>query len=365
MIRPCARLTRAAAVSAARDPRTPGSRPSATARASRVLLEHVDLPLERGIRLGALAAAGFRPVAGLERRRRLERRLQGLRERRGEGAGSGEQRAEVALARGREPRGGEEPLVREDAERGTVERPGARLADAPERAHERALLVRHAVRALDPPVVFGIGGTLAGKRGLGETRAFLGVPREPALRLEVSREGLDERRKMDDVRGGVCGHRRRERPLAPIRALVRLVERHADARGEERREADLLLADELRRDHRVEQRRRPETVPAVEEPQVVVGSVCEERPRGETREEGREVDARERVREKRFRAEADLHEADLLEVVVEGIRLRVQRDGRARARVEAREQRGQRGFGRDEDRRVALGGGGRGHGRGG
>ena len=133
---------------------------------------------------------------------------------------------------------------------------------------------------------------------------------------------------MDDVGGRVRGHRGRERPFAPVGPLVGLVECDADARGEKRREADLLLAEELRRDHRVEERARAEAVRAEEEPQVVVGPVHQERPRRETREERREVDGRERVREERVGADPHLHEADLLEVVVEGVGLRVERDGR-------------------------------------
>ncbi len=178
--------------------------------------------------------------------------------------------------------------------------------------------------------------------------------RRPFAARSAVREA-DERGQVDDVGRRVRGHRRRERPLAPVRALVRLVERDADARGEERGEADLLLADELRRDHRVEERRRAEAVAAEEQAQVVVGPVQEERPRREPREERREVDAGERVHEERVGAEADLHEAYLFVVVVEGIGLRVERDGRAGLRVEAGEEAGERRLGlRDGERARAL-----------
>jgi len=180
------------------------------------------------------------------------------------------------------------------------------------------------------------------------------MPREPTLRLEVLPQGRDERGKVDDVGRRVRGHRGRQRPLAPVGALVRLVERDPDARGEEGREPDLLLADELRGEHRVEEGRGAEAVTPEEEPEVVVGPVHEERPGGEPREERREVEPGERVREERVGAEADLHETDLLEVVVEGVGFRVERDRRPGIGVEPAEKDAERTGLRDVDGARAV-----------
>ena len=92
----------------------------------------------------------------------------------------------------------------------------------------------------------------------------------------------------------------------------------------------------------------------------------EERPCREPREERAQVDARERVREERVRAEADLHEAHLLVVVMEGIGLRVERDGRRRLGVEPAKKDAESAGLRDEDgARAVVRRGRRRHGSGG
>src|SRR5204863_1980973 len=136
---------------------------------------------------------------------------------------------EVVLAGGRRPRGGEKAVVGQDAERRTIELSGARLARLPERASVGTLPVRKAVRSLDAPVVLRI----VGRRVEGERRqpaAFLFVPGETPRRLEVAPQGSDEGREVEDVVRRVRDPLRRNRPLAPVRALVRLVQGYADAR---------------------------------------------------------------------------------------------------------------------------------------
>jgi hypothetical protein len=107
---------------------------------------------------------------------------------------------------------------------------------------------------------------------------------------------------------------------------VRLVERDAGAGGEERGQADLLLAEKLRREHRVEEGYRAKAVSPKEEPEVVVGAVHEEPPWNEAREERGDIERRERVHEVGRAVPGKLQEAGFLEVVVERVRLCVERD---------------------------------------
>jgi hypothetical protein len=145
---------------------------------------------------------------------------------------------------------------------------------------------------------------------------------------------------------------------------VRLVERHAGAGGEERGESDLLLAEKLRREHGVEEGRRAEAVPAKEEAEVVVGAVHEEPPRSKAREESGDVEGLERVHEIGRAVPGELQKADLLEVVVEGVRLRVERDVGSGPRVE-RGEKGAEGVRVEHEARVGRREGWDGHHRGG
>jgi len=129
-----------------------------------------------------------------------------------------------------------------------------------------------------------------------------------------------------DVCRGVGRHRARKRPRTPVGPLVRLVERDAEPAREERREADLPLAEELRRDHRVEENPGAEVGVAEQKTEVVVGPMHQEPPGAEPVEKGRERDAGERVDQKDVAVDLDLREADFLEVVVERVGLGVERD---------------------------------------
>ena len=213
----------------------------------------------------------------------------------------------------------------EDAEGGEIERAGPFFAGAPELPEEGPLLGGEGVRALDPPVGLGILG--GGSEVLREeATALLGVPVEPALRGEVGLEEGHERVEVEDVGRGIGHEDRREGPAAPVGTLARLVERDAEPSREERREADLLLPEKLRGEHRVEDLARVEAVPAREEPQVVVGAVQEEAPVRKEAEEGSEVESGERIDEPRRAGPCELQETDLLEIVVEGVGLGVERD---------------------------------------
>ena len=186
----------------------------------------------------------------------------------------------------------------EDAERREVERARPFLPGAPELAQEGSFLRGESVRALDPPVGLGVVGS---RREVlrEEAGALLGVPLEATARGEVGLKERDESVEVEDVGSRVGDERRREGAAAPVGTLARLVERDAEARGEERGEADLLLSEELRGEHRVEDLARAEAVTAREETNVVVGAVKQETALGELREEGREVEAGERVDEPR------------------------------------------------------------------
>ena len=292
--RPFARRARAAAVRTAREARMPGSSPSVAAFASRDFLSVSTSRSSAGSTSIRSPRRAFGQSAGARAAARARASPTAVAKEPGSERGPGNSFSEISFAGGGRFCREKQALVREDAERGKVEGAGAGLARLPEGTRERAFPVREGVRPLDPPVVLRVGFAPGGKNRRGQSGALLGVPREAALRLEVARERLHERGKVEDVRGGVGDHRRRERPRAPVGTLVRLVERDAGARGEERGQADLLLAEKLRREHRVEEGCRAKAVSPREEPEVVVGAVHEEPPRSEAREErGRHRAARE------------------------------------------------------------------------
>ena len=64
---------------------------------------------------------------------------------------------------------------------------------------------------------------------------------------------------------GVGEHVARQRALGPVGALVGLVELEREVALEQRREADRLVSEELRADHRVDEVRRREAEVAVED----------------------------------------------------------------------------------------------------
>jgi hypothetical protein len=140
------------------------------------------------------------------------------------------------------------------------------------------------------------------------------------------------------------------RPLTPrqeayaLADVVHLVElRDPELVARHRGEADLALPEEARRDHGIEEGGEGEGEVPLERRHVVVGPVehLDERGIGQGRREGREVAYGERVHEKGLApVGSELDQADLVEVVVQAVRLGVEAD-RAAA-LEGANERGQR-----------------------
>ena len=288
--RPFARRVFAAVVRTAREARTPGSSPSAVAFTSRDFFRvstsrsSAGSDSVRSPRRTGGQSDGARAAALARASRRACAKASGS----GRGPGKSFERSLSPAAAGFAARR-RRSFVR--TRNGGRSRARARASRASQRARAKARSL--SVRAFVPLIrqsALGIRLAPGRKNGSGQARALLGVPREASFRLEVPRDRFHERREVEDVGRRVGDERRRERPLAPVGALVRLVERDPDARREERRETDLLLAEKLRREHRVEERRRPKAVAAKEEPEVVVGAVHEEPPGREPREEGADVE---------------------------------------------------------------------------
>ena len=101
----------------------------------------------------------------------------------------------------------------------------------------------------------------------------------------------------------------------------------------ERREADGRVAEELSRHHRVEEIRELEGAVALQHEQVVLGGVedladlLRREDRRERRQLGRTAQ-RERIDQVDAATRADLHQTGLVEVVIEGIGLGIDRDDR-------------------------------------
>ena len=120
----------------------------------------------------------------------------------------------------------------------------------------------------------------------------------------------------------------RERPARPVRALLRLVELEPVAVGDDRGETGRLHPERRRGDARVEQAREAEAELALHDQDVVLAVMEDLDPLriGEQRPERRDVETAQRIDEPVASAGGDLHEADALLVVVEGVRLGIDRD---------------------------------------
>ena len=145
-----------------------------------------------------------------------------------------------------------------------------------------------------------------------------------------------------------------ERPLPPVGRLVLLGEVDPVRAFDESLEADPRVAEERRRDHRVEHAREGEVVVAREDRDVVVPAVHHEL-RVRSRDDGterRQVSHGERVDDRVEPRHRDLHDADALPELVERVGLGVERDARLAREplAECRQRLGRR----DDERRIAL-----------
>src|SRR2546426_622665 len=163
----------------------------------------------------------------------------------------------------------------------------------------------------------------------GHERELLLGPGEPAERGEFVLENVSQPDQMPDVLGGVGPLSFVERPARPVVALRPLVELDAEVGEQEARQSDAGLPQELRADHRVEQRLqvKPEITPQIEDVllrgvQYLDDPLCSENlPQRLEAPQGEGIDEIHRL------AVGNLDEAALVMVVVEGVGLGVNRQG--------------------------------------
>jgi len=91
--------------------------------------------------------------------------------------------------------------------------------------------------------------------------------------LELRRHPVLQLQQVERVLRRVVQHVRRERPHRPVGALVLLVQLHAEEPLQQRGQAERRVAQQLRRDPRVEDVAHLPAVVLLQQPQVVVGIV--------------------------------------------------------------------------------------------
>ncbi len=124
--------------------------------------------------------------------------------------------------------------------------------------------------------------------------------------------------------GDHFGH---ERPFAPIRLLVALVQFHPESLLQDRRESQLLFAEKLAGDHGVEQVAHLDAEIPMKRPDVVVGPVkdladCMIGQHGGKR---RKLGKRQGIDQNRLPGGGKLDQADPFLIMVKGVRLQVER----------------------------------------
>jgi hypothetical protein len=153
----------------------------------------------------------------------------------------------------------------------------------------------------------------------------------PLRVLELAPEPLRERQQIEHVGGGIAHLLLRERPARPVGALLVLRQIHVEVARRYPGQAYRRIAEQLRRDHRVEQIRELEPAVALEHEDVVLGGVEDlaDLRRREHGPEWRELGGaaeRDRIDQVDLPARADLDQAGLVEVVVEAVGLGVDGD---------------------------------------
>ena len=234
----------------------------------------------------------------------------------------------------------DELLAVQDVEGGAIDGLGFGFPPVPERAEDGGGAPPQFRAAGDAPDLVGVAFLGDGGGDDGLFAALL----EPFGALEAGEFGFEDGGDLQKIVGvldRVIEHLRRERTPGPVGLLRGFGEFHPEVALDERGEAEFRNAAEARGDHGVEDAFRCRKADAAEQAQIVVGAVNNELLAVEGREKGIERKAGERIDQQVVSGNADLDEAELLEVAVEAVRLGI--DGDARVRSEQREDR-VRGF---------------------
>ena len=176
-------------------------------------------------------------------------------------------------------------------------------------------------RARDAP---GVLLYLRGQaRMLYQRLALLHEPRHAPHLLQLFHQYGAKLVQVERVVYGVLAHVQRERPYGPVGALVFLLEFLAKVLVYQVGKAQVLLAQHLGGEHRVENLLGRKAVGLPQQSQVVVGAVENQGLHGLRLEQRRNVEAAERVHYVVVLPDGNLYQAQLGHVMVHGIGLRV------------------------------------------
>ena len=154
--------------------------------------------------------------------------------------------------------------------------------------------------------------------------AFSGARRPSAAELgELSLHRLLDGPQVMRVVGRVFEQRRRQRAARPVGFLSRFRQRHAAMPQREIGKALLVVAEHLRRDHRVEDLARAEIGDAADHADIEISALEDQELFREDARELRQVHLGQRVDHKVLALDADLQQAELLLVMVQTVGLRV------------------------------------------
>ena len=129
------------------------------------------------------------------------------------------------------------------------------------------------------------------------------------------------------VVAGVILHLPGERTAGPVGFLRAFDQLDAEVLLHQGREREFRVAGQPRRDHRVEHGAGLGEPGPAHEPQVVIRAVEDQELAGEHLEKRPEIEARQRIDQDVPLIEGNLDEAELLEVAMEAVGLRIHRDG--------------------------------------
>jgi hypothetical protein len=242
--------------------------------------------------------------------------------------------------RRREPFGElEQDLRTDDAERRQIRSHGALLAPHVELAEHGLLAPRQLRRSFDPAELVRAIAVLRDRAQLRERGELFARPLGPPRSGEPLGQPGRERHQVRHVGERVRLLLGSQRPPRPVVLLAALAELDAQLVADQRLQPELGIAEEARRDTRVEHRAEREPELAAQRRHVVVPAVhdLDDRCIGKDWPERCEIADRERIDEPRPDAgSGKLQQADLLGVMVQAVALEI--EGDRAAALERRDQ---------------------------
>ena len=172
--------------------------------------------------------------------------------------------------------------------------------------------------------------------------ALFGKPTHAASFLQLFYENRAEFVQVECVVDGVFAHFERQRSRGPVGTLVFFLEFVAEVFAHQVRKAQVFFAQNLCREHGIENLLGRESVCLPQQSQVVVGAVENERLHGAGLEQRGKVKATQRVHNVVVLADGNLDQAKTGGIMVHGIRLGI--DGGHFVQLQIREQIRQRFF---------------------